>query len=247
MTPKSTSIKSQAFTITAVLTFLLFSSFSLHTAAQPAPWVGETFEGRVCQQRQQGFGPFDYTKRYSSEHKNALRLVEGAHFNQNVESLRSGAKQKYNLLGDIDYTLRAFPNHHRALNTVIRYRLMQGKPYNKKELSPAECYLQRAINYSPEDETALMLYAMLLQQTDKPDQALEYYQKAASLAPANWNIKYNMALVLVDLKQYEQANTIAQQIYATEFPLPGLKNRLIRSGHWQPQETPPSQSPSLVE
>ena len=55
------------------------------------------------------FGPFDYR----TATKDKLKLVESYHFTPKVESLIGG--QSGTLGADIDYTLRAFPNHPRAL------------------------------------------------------------------------------------------------------------------------------------
>ena len=60
-----------------------------------------------------GYGPYDYTNPIHFREK--LPIVEGAHFDAGVESLRGHLKKNAGTLdGDLDYTLRAFPNHHRA-------------------------------------------------------------------------------------------------------------------------------------
>lgn len=196
-----------------------------------APWVGENFSGAPCRGKPSGFGPYDYLQRNQLAKK--LRLVEGAHFDSRVEALTGGAKGKgSNPLPDLDYTLRAFPNHHRALNTAIRHDLTKAEPTYNTSFSPAECYLQRAVNFSPKDATAHMLYAILLHRTNNYTSALEEYETAKKLEPHNTQIIYNMSLLLVDLKRYEEARSNAVDIYARGFPLQGLKNQLKDAGYW---------------
>lgn len=217
--------------ILILLTFLIITTSPLTVLAEQsrAPWIGSTLQGAPCKQGRQGFGPFDYTKRirYAKE----LHLVESAHFNSNVEQLKGGAKSQYNLAGDIDYTLRAFPNHHRALNSLIRYRVLNG-PYTDPVLQQPECYLLRALNFAPEDANTLMLYALYLHKMDRFSEALPHYERALQLAPENLQIQYNLALLLAEMGQYEQAKQYAKAVYAQNYPLQGLKKRLQRAGVW---------------
>lgn len=217
-------------------TAILLCGIAAYSVAEPlkssAPWVGESLEGVPCAPRFQGFGPYDYTKTLSYQYQHNLFLVESAHFNKKVENLQEGAKRKHHLLTDIDYTLRAWPNHHRALDTVIRYRLRAGKPYQSTEMGPAECYLQRAIHFSPQDATSRMLYGMLLHRQQQPLKALQLYRAAETLAPHDWNTLYNLGLVLVDLERYPEAKVYAERLYTRNFPIQGLKNKLIEQGQW---------------
>jgi tetratricopeptide (TPR) repeat protein len=199
------------------------------TFSRSAPWVGETLWGAPCEGGGQGFGPFDYTQR--AQYSRQLMEVEGAHFPPQVENLISG--KRGSLMGDLDYTLRAWPNHHRALNSVIRYRLRNKEGIVKTNETPAECYLQRAVNYSPKDGISQMLYGILLQQMGHPQDALKAYQQAERLEPNNLQVKYNMGLLLVELKQYEEAKEYATEVYSMNFPLPGLMRKLKEQGYWK--------------
>ncbi|BBB28758.1 conserved hypothetical protein [Neptunomonas japonica JAMM 1380] len=210
---------------------MLATSTSANSSGLSAPWIGQDFSGISCQGKKQAYGPYDYTKR--NKHHEALRLVEGAHFNQNVESLQGGAKQKHNLYGDIDYTLRAFPNHHRALNTAIKLRTLHGiNKYKAAKISPVECYLQRAISFSPEDATTLMLYGILLHKLDKLDKALIQYKQAEKIVPKNAQVQYNLGLLLLEMERYEEAKLYAVKAYNNKFPLQGLKRKLEKAGKW---------------
>ncbi|MBU3070885.1 hypothetical protein KOI40_13745 [Aestuariicella sp. G3-2] len=215
----------------------MLSLTSQHTlASNEAPWVGDTLTGAPCIGRPSGYGPYDYLQRNRLA-KN-LRLVEGAHFDRNVEALTGGAKGKgKDPIPDLDYTLRAFPNHHRALNTIIRHDLTKPKESYNKGATPAECYLQRAINFSPKDAISYMLYGILLHRTNNYVDALMQYDTAKTLAPENGQILYNLSLLLVDLERYEEARSYAKKIYARGFPLQGLKKQLQSAGYWdKPQK-----------
>lgn len=217
-----------------ILLFSLCTFFSPAGFATEAPWVGTTLKGAPCNGLGQGFGPFDYLDR--NRLVDQIKLVEGAHFDINVESLSGSARSRTgNPLPDLDYTLRAFPNHHRALNTLISYELRENKAFTSKRLSPAECYLQRAVNFSPKDATAHMLYAIFLHRGLHYTDAMKQYETAKKLSPNNPQIMYNYSLLLMDLKRYEEARSHAVSLYAQGFPLQGLKKRLQAVGHWDKQ------------
>lgn len=226
------------FVILVPTIFCAFCGNALALGVGSAPWVGESFRGVVCNgSNPSNFGPWDYTR-----NQNHLSVVHKAHFTSKVEQLRGG-ENATGPTSDIDYVLKVFPNHHRALNSAIRfhsrnkrkgYKAYQDKGMTGYSLrSPVECYLQRAINYSPNDAVSIMLYASLLYQEGNLELSLQNYKKARGLSPNSTNIEYNYALLLVDLQQYEEARSIAKKLYTAGFPLPGLKNKLIRADQWE--------------
>lgn len=214
------------------LTMVLLLVISLNSNARPighAPWFGDTFENAPCNGSRENFGPFDYLKR--KQLPNELGIVERYHFSLEVEQLIKG-QTTASPLGDIAYTLRAWPNHHRALYSVIRHRIsLWPKKYPVRYI-PAECYLQRAIKFSPKDATTYMLYGILLHRTNHKDKALNQYEIALDIDPSNVQAKYNLGLLLVDLKKYPKAKQYAQELYSRGFPLPGLKDKLKKAGQW---------------
>src|SRR5262245_4457642 len=68
---------------------------------------------QVCGDLRGGYGPFDY-RTATLEQKT---IVESAHFTTGVESLTRAASGTFG--ADIAYTLRAFPNHPRALRSMM--------------------------------------------------------------------------------------------------------------------------------
>src|SRR4249919_1218189 len=97
-----------------------------------------------CGSLENAYGPYDYTNAY--DRANKIPIVEGAHFQPEVEALiRSPTVGT--LMGALDYTLRAVPNHHRALAAVARYALGGG---SREKFYSAECYFDRAMRFKPD-------------------------------------------------------------------------------------------------
>jgi len=163
------------------------------------------------------YGPWDFT---NPKHANKIPRVLGAHFTTDVERLIKG--KSGSILGDIDYTLRAIPNYHRALNAISRYYRTE-RPVSYYTV---DCYFKRALYFQPNDPTTHMLYAMHFHYLTKYENALKYYQNAMSLAPNNPEIHYNMGLFYVDTGDYDKAIKYANTAYKIGYPLKGLSNRL---------------------
>ncbi len=213
---------------TPALILLLFSSY---LQAAQAPWVGADLKGLACTGEGQGYGPYDYTK---ANERGKIPIVEDHHFTPEVENHIRG-KSGY-ITGDLDYTLRAIPNHPRALLSAIRYQLKLNIKLidaNKPLMTPVECYLQRAIHFSPNDATPIELYAYYLKEIGQPQKAADFYSKALTLVPDNAKIEYSYSLLLIQLKQYDNALKYAEKAYSHGKPPEGLKNKLIKLGVWK--------------
>lgn len=195
-----------------------------------APWVGTEINGAPCRGKRQAYGPYDYTR---PDHRGAsLRLVEGAHFMPRVNQLVED-KADSTVINDIDYTLRAFPNHHGALYAVTRYWFLPDsnkRVSNKRLTTPPECYFQRAINFKPNDGTAIMLYGLYLHRLNRHNDALQQY-KLAETVQESAQLSYNMGLLYFDMKKYEDSMAYAKKAYAQGYPLPGLSNKLKNKGY----------------
>jgi tetratricopeptide (TPR) repeat protein len=181
-----------------------------------------------CGDLRNAFGPFDYTKR--NELTEQLRLVESAHFTPEVEKLIKG-NSGY-LAGDLDYTLRAFPNHVRALASLARLSLRDKTTRPPGAKWSVECYFNRAIRFKPDDGAVRMTYGSYLFKLGRTGDALEQLEEAARLEPESGTINYNLALIYFDKKDYDKALIFAKKAEALEFPLPGLKNKLSQMGKW---------------
>jgi Tfp pilus assembly protein PilF len=188
----------------------------------------QTFE--ACGSLQNAFGPIDY-RSASPANKN---LVERAHFTATVERLQRG-NTTIRPGPDIDYTLRAFPNHPRALSAMMRLaeREKVAKPHGSRYT--IDCWFDRALRFQPEDGAVRMLFGTYLARHGKPKEALEQLELARELLGDNdGNAHYNLGLAYTDLKQYDKALEHAHKAYALGFDLPGLRAKLQRAGKWRP-------------
>ncbi len=175
------------------------------------------------------FGPFDYTDP-ANKIKN-LPLVERTHFTYEVQNLIRGNTGF--IAGDLDYTLRSFPNHYPALIAMSKLSLREKTTRPRGTNYSVECYFERAIRFKPGDGIVRMLYAnYLLKLGGRSDDVIEQYHEAVRLEPENANINYNIGLLYLKKKDYELAIVHAKKAYELGFPFPGLRNKLMKTGKW---------------
>jgi len=226
-------VLSRAF---AVLVVCLMTVVAMSVSAQgKAPWVGKTLNGQPCRGGQLPTGPFDYLQRdRSAEVAEVLHLAERDHFDKGVETLTKGMSTTP--LGDIDYVLKVFPNHHRALNSAMQFSLRRKKHPAEAKGLPAECYLQRAIKFSPDDGVPYRLYGYYLHRKNRYAEALKVNEQALRFYPKDVMLNYNTGLILVELKKYDRAMELARPLYDAGLTLPGLKDKLIAARKWEYSE-----------
>lgn len=181
----------------------------------------------ACGSLENAYGPFDYTN--PSHRENKLHIVEKFHFTQAVETLKRGSTGS--LAHDLDYTLRAFPNHHRALYAMLRYQLKHDGPAGAGYTM--ECYFDRALRLAPQDGKVYILYGLYLHRKGDYEGALEKYKQAEALVPESEDLHYNLGLLYIDTGKYDLAKEQADIVYARNYPLPGLKNKLKRLGYYK--------------
>lgn len=184
-----------------------------------------------CGDLRNGYGPFDYRKAPSLPHE--IDMVERNHFTTEVEQNIRG---KTGWVGsDVDYTLRAWPNHHRALATMVRQGLIEKTPQVRGAQWPVDCYFLRAFQFTPDDGMVHAIYATHLLAHGKSEQANTELLRAVALEPENASINYNAGLASMKAKKYDQALMYAKKAYGMKFPLQGLKNQLKAVGKWDDQ------------
>lgn len=182
-----------------------------------------------CGSLENAYGPFDYNTR-----RDMLGKVESRHFTSDVENLISGKSST--IPGDIDYTLRASPNHHRALMAISKWEHRQRKknPYYKTRYYSVECYFDRAIRFTKgKDPAVFLVYAIHYHMNNKYPKAEEQYKKAIALNPEYAEAYYNYGLLLYETKKYDDAVINAKKAYALGYQLPGLKNMLEKEKKWK--------------
>ena len=181
-----------------------------------------------------GYGAYDYTD--PSDYRTKLPIVEIHHFNPRVEHLKGGAKEDFSgPVGDLSYTLRAFPNHHRALSAMMRLSLKENRPKPHSSPYSIECWLDRAIRWRPKDGMVRMIYGNYLSspKIKRFNEAISQYEMADRLMKNKTNLYYNMGLLYFNLKDYAKARDYARKAYAGGFPLNGLKDLLAKAGKWE--------------
>lgn len=172
-------------------------------------------------------GPYDYR----TEKTHWLQNVESNHFNANVRGLVKG--QSATIGGDLDYLLRAYPNHPGGLDAMARYgrKLKSERPGGARY--KVLCYFDRAIRLAPDDPKVRVIYAQHLWLTGQKKEGLEQIEKAVELGADDANTFYNAGLMNFDLGQRDKASEYAKRAYDLGFPLPGLKDKLQDAGLWQ--------------
>ena len=173
------------------------------------------------------FGPFDYRNATREQ----IEIVESHHFTPQVESLIRG--QSGTIGGDLDYTLRVFPNHPRALVAMARLARKSGTQTPGGSRYSVDCWFQRALEFQPDDPQVRLAYGVELLREGKPQQAIVQLGLAESLSPNNVNALYNLGLAYFELADYRQSLHYAKRAYALGFPLPGLRDKLNRVGKWE--------------
>jgi tetratricopeptide (TPR) repeat protein len=197
-------------------------------ALSPAKGYSQSVPG--CGNLHNAYGPYDYTN--PDDFANKLPIVESAHFRPETERLEWHTLKHRNPAGDIDYTLRAFPNHHRALQAMAKYALQSNQSPPPHMHYSAECWFERAIAFQPADGVVRMLYGTYLFKKRDLDGALREYQVAEELMGDNPELDYNLGLLHFKREEYDRAYNYARKAYDEGFPLPGLKKMLKSVGHW---------------
>jgi tetratricopeptide (TPR) repeat protein len=177
------------------------------------------------------FGPFDYQQ--SVKYAKQIDLVNRVHFTPDVETLKHGAAGP--LASDLDYTIRAIPNHHRALDSISRLSIKLNRPQIPLMSCSADGFFERAMRFAPNDPLVHAAYGVHLFRWKKFPQAEEQLLTADRMLPNDGNIAYNLGLLYADLKQWDKAMAYAEKAYANGYRLPGLKNMLVAAGKWQPR------------
>lgn len=176
------------------------------------------------------YGPFDYR----TIPPDVRHRVEDYHFTPDVESLKKGNTAA--LVGaDLDYTLRAFPNSPRALLAVSRYATKMKSERPSGLRFPAECYLERAIRFMPEDPMPHLLYASYMKDRKRMAEAKTQLDEAERLRgePTNFDLDYNLGLMYFELGSYDKSLAAAKRAYDLGAPQLALMKKLKAAGKWR--------------
>ena len=177
--------------------------------------------------RGDGFGPFDYLV----EKGRNLDVVEEHHLTPSVKQLQAspGGQPPG---AHLDYILRAFPNHHIALQLMMDLAARERTTKPSGAFFSLECYFDRATRFNPKDGVVRVLHGIHLTKSGKMQEALSEYKEAEKLEPDNAGVLYNLGIFYFKQKDYEQSKAYAKKAYARGYPLPGLRKMLVRAGKW---------------
>ncbi|MFX1678205.1 hypothetical protein PV762_03145 [Mitsuaria sp. CC2] len=196
-------------------------------------------QGVGCGGLSNNFGPFDYRKFKDlpkidpvTQKMSELELVEGAHFIDTCEAL---IKCKRGTIGsDIDYTLRAFPNHHRALAAMMQFGERTKRDQPPDAMFTVDCYFKRAVFWRADDFIVRLLYAGYLNDKGKTAAAKDQLQAANKLTATSDNAFsfYNVGMVALDLNDVDLAVQSARRAYGAGMTHPVLRQRLMAINRW---------------
>ena len=172
------------------------------------------------------YGPYDYRTERAR-----LMIVDAGHFTARVEALVSG--QTGPLEGDLNYTLKASPNHHRALLSLLRY---SARPKNKVAAGfdwPLECYFERALRFRKDDVVARLIYAQFLAQNKRTPEAILQLNSALAFGAENAFTQFNAGMIFFDLGEFDRALSLAHRTKAMGLMKPELEDRLKQASRWR--------------
>jgi tetratricopeptide (TPR) repeat protein len=161
-----------------------------------------------------------------------LPIVERGHFTPQVEQLIRG-ESGVNIGGDIHYTLKSFPNHHRALAAMMRLAEAQKTPQPRGAEYTVECYFDRALRFRPDDVVARMLYAQFLIRGKRDTDAAAQLERTLVDAQDDPLTHHNVGLLYFDLKRYDKALSHAHRALALGSARDELRTRLQGVGQWR--------------
>lgn len=200
--------------------WVLISAFGLFIAAGAWAQTAPSFE----------FQPNPPSKRhdyYSNEPdaRHRLKVVEKHHWGLANQHLRGGNYRQAHK--NLDHILRYIPNHPRALERYSKLAIERGKPGSALQ------YLDFAVRFSPDTVSTYIVYGIHRYRMKDYGKAAARFRQALDRAPDNAEAHYNLGLTLVELGAFAEAREHARKAYDLGYPLPGLKRRLERNGHWQ--------------
>lgn len=204
------------------LALILLLGCSITTQAAGYKVCGDVYAKR--------YGPFDYTN--PEDFRKKLPIVEQYHFTSDVENLIAGNTAD-GPVPDLSYTLNAFPNHHRALAAMSKLAIREKTNRPTQSKFTMECWFERAVEWRPNDGVVRMIFGNYLSHTKRYKEALPQYLRAEELLKNNTNLFYNMGLLFFKTKDYSKSVEYAKKAYRGGFPLPGLKNMLVKAGKWE--------------
>ena len=157
-----------------------------------------------------------------------LRNLDRNHYRPAAEKLARG--QYKGVQGDLEFMLKYFPNHPRAVAGMAELGVATKHP------EVAEQYFQNAIDRYPGHDETHVVYGTFLHKLGRIEAAVVQYKKALEINADSAYAHYNLGLAYVDQKNYQRANFHAQRAYQLGASFPGLRRKLEAVKSWNPSE-----------
>ena len=180
------------------------------------------------------FGPWDYRV----APKGALNNVETNHFTPQVEQMIRGVTTGVSDMGkDVAYVLGVFPNHHRALLTMMRLGERDKNNQPRGADRSIECWFDRAVRYARDDTVARLMYALYLRRQGRGEASLAQTRIAEEFATDNPLTHFNIGISYFELGKFELAAVAARRARDLGLDRTELIDMLKRGNHWiEPQQ-----------
>ena len=128
-----------------------------------------------------------------------------------------------------------------GLRALMEYEAGGGRVHNYRAV---DCYFERARRFAPDDVAVMLLEGHYFRKRKDWASARESYEAALALQPDSADVRYNVGLFYAEIGEYDKAVENARVAYSLGYPLPGLRNKLARSGHWPDEVKDPQQQAS---
>lgn len=213
-----------------------------------SPGIASAVSPAECGRLENSVGPIDYRKaRYMGPRGEVstalLRDVEVNHFRPEIEAL---ARRSTAYFGDdLDYVLRVFPNHHRALLTMQRLGEVEKTDKPRGSIYSVECYFERALRFAADDHIARGLYANYLMLAGRRDQAAQQLDRALLDAKGNAVALRNIGILFTLNGNLDKALAQARAAEELGGDISALRTMLEAKGAWKPAPAPVAASTPL--
>lgn len=145
-----------------------------------------------------------------------------------LELMKEGVYSS-SVISDIDFTLQRWPNHYIALQALTDYTKGGG---DADKFVPISCYFSRAFRFAPDDANIPILFGIHSHRERNYGAAEKSWLFALDIDGSSMEAHYNLGLLYHRLERYDEALAHALVAYDLGYPLPGLRNKLARIGHW---------------
>lgn len=183
-----------------------------------------------CGSLESHYGPYDYRVDHSKR-----PIVENFHFTPKVEAL-VGGQTTVTPGQDLEYVLKTFPNHPRALVAATKWARIKGTVRPPDFKYSVDCHFERALRFRSDDVVVRMLFAQWLGQTKRKDEGLR--QLATIDAKGNPQTLVNLGLLYAELGALDQAVNRAHEADAIGADIGRLRAILEKAGVWREPAVP---------